>query len=176
MLLLARILIGITAICLLAMMVHVSADVIMKALFNSPVPGTIEVVARYYMVAAIFLPLPLVELRNSAISVDLFFDMFGAAGQRLLTVIAYVGQAVFFSLLAYRTFGDALHAYAIGEAVEGLVRVTVWPASFFLPLGFGLAAIISMLRIVQTVVVRDWARVTEHHTTHDADQVPTEVA
>lgn len=100
--------------------------------------------------------------------------MFGRSGRRLLIIFAYIGQSIFFALLTYRTFGDALHAFAIGEAVDGLVRVTVWPAAFFLPLGFGLAMIVSVLRVVQTVTVRDWERVTAHNSTNNADQTPAE--
>src|ERR1043165_5059975 len=39
------------------MMIHVTADVAMRTLFNSPIEGTTEVVAAYSMVIVAYLPL-----------------------------------------------------------------------------------------------------------------------
>ncbi|AJE49220.1 TRAP transporter small permease [Celeribacter indicus] len=158
----AYLLIALAGLSLLAMMIHVFADVVLKYFFNDPIPGTAEVVARYYMVAAVFLPLPLVELRNSGVAVDLFYGMFGTAMRRLMVLVAYLGQLCFFSILAWQSWADAMRAMAKGEYVDGQIVVIVWPASFFLPAGFGIAALVSLLRIVQVLLRDDWEDVVEY--------------
>lgn len=157
--LLSNLLIAVAGICLALMMVHVIADVGLKYVANAPIPGTAEVVAHYYMVAAVFLPLPLVELNNRSIYVDLFYHMMGQALQRASLLLAYGAQIAFFGVLAWQTSHDAMAAYAKGDLVEGIVNVIVWPGRFFLPIGFWLAVAVSTLRFLQVLTRRDWAAV-----------------
>ena len=159
---LSQLLMAISGLLLLAMLIHMCADVVLKYALNSPIPGTAEVVAYYYMVAAVFLPLPLVEIRNGGIYVDLFYNLFGVSVRRVLILFAYLAQLGFFGLLAWQSSIDAFDALAKRELVEGQIYVYIWPARFFLPLGFGLAALVSALRIVQVVSRPDWERLTEY--------------
>ncbi|MFN8682372.1 TRAP transporter small permease [Paracoccus sp. P2] len=163
-----------SGICITGMMVHVFLDVLAKAVVQQPLPGTSEIVARYYMLAAVFLPLPLVEMRNSAIVVDLFYDRFGPGFQRICLVLAYIGQVAFFSLLTWRSFWDAVKAFARGEFVDGQIPITVWPSAFFLPAGFGVAALIGVFRLVQIVTRDDWQEAAAPHNQSDTHPLPPE--
>lgn len=170
----AHALMWLSGICLVGMMGHVFLDVLAKAILGQPLPGTSEIVARYYMLAAVFLPLPLVELRNSAIVVDLFYDRFGPAIQRICLIIAYLGQVIFFAMLAWQSLWDAFKAFARGEFVDGQIPITVWPSAFFLPFGFGVAAFIGVLRLFQVITRRDWKDVTAPYNSADASPLPQE--
>lgn len=143
-------------VALALMMVHVCADVFMKYVLNDPIPGTAEVVAFYYMVAAVFLPLPLVELGNKSISVDLFWNIFPGLLQRVTVFIAYAMQLAFFVILARQTGFDALEAWGKNELVEGIVPILVWPGRFFLPAAFWLASLVSLLRMAEILFALDW--------------------
>lgn len=156
----AQVLVWLAGLALLAMAVHVCLDVALKYVLNRPIPGTAEIVARYYMLAAVFLPLPFVELRNTGISVDLFYTMFGPGVRRAMLVLAFLGQLVFFGLLAWQSSFDALSSLAKNEFVDGQIRVVIWPATFFLPLGLWLAAAMSLVRLLQTLLLRDWEAAT----------------
>ena len=167
---LALLLVWLAGLFLVAMMVQVFADVAMKYLFNSPIPGTAEIVARWYMVAAVFLPLPYVEMRNSGISVDLFYNMFGPGLRRLIMLLAYLGQTLFFGLLAYQSTFDALKSYSRGEYIDGQIAVVIWPAFFFLPIGLWLATAISIYRIFQTLTRSDWEDLLEFNSYDEPDR------
>ncbi|PWL16469.1 TRAP transporter small permease [Falsochrobactrum shanghaiense] len=163
-----------TGLAAIAMLLHVNADVIMKYLANSPMPGTSEITARYYMLALVFLPLALIELKNAAVTVELFFDMFSPAVQRICLVIGYLAQGIFFGCLAYQSALSAWASYLKNEYVEGVHLIIVWPAAFILPVGFGLATVVSVLRLVQVIVRDDWQVLTGTHSensavTHAAD-------
>ena len=67
-------LIGGAAIAL--MMLHITADIIARFFLNTPLPGTITVVAHYYMIIAIFLPLAYTEQCKASISVELISGYF----------------------------------------------------------------------------------------------------
>ena len=93
-----------SALCITLMMVHIFADVVLKYTLKLPIVGTAEIVAYYYMLAAVFLPLPLVELRNAGVSVTLLYDMISRKTvRRVLLVLAYIGQVVFFAILSYQS-------------------------------------------------------------------------
>ncbi|MFC4353423.1 TRAP transporter small permease subunit [Fodinicurvata halophila] len=153
---LSRLLTLAASLCLVAMMIQVCADVIAYNLLRAPIPGTAEIVAYYYMVGACFLPLPLAELRNSNIHVDLFYNMASWLGRRSMLLLAYTAQIAFFSILAYQSGIDALEAIAKGEVVFGRIAVPIWPGRFFLPFGFGLAAVVSLLLLTKICLQRDW--------------------
>lgn len=156
----ARGLIALAALNLAAMMLHVIADVVMKYLFVAPIPGTAEIVAYYYMVAAVFLPLPLVELGNKAISVDLFWMRYPGWLQRITLFLAYLLTVTFFVILARQTSIDAMRAYAKGDLVEGIVPVLIWPGRFMLPASFWFAAGVAGLRALQVLLSSDWRQQT----------------
>lgn len=62
-------------ICVILMMLHVTADVIGRYFFNAPLPGTIVVVANYYMVVLVFLAIGVAEEQRAHISVEFVTDM-----------------------------------------------------------------------------------------------------
>ncbi len=56
-------------ICIVLMMLHVTADVVGRYLFNAPLTGTIVIVGHYYMIIVVFIALGVAEEKNSHISV-----------------------------------------------------------------------------------------------------------
>lgn len=129
--------IGVLAIIL--MMVHITADVIGKFLFNAPVPATISLVSNYYMVVVAFIPLALVEKRNAHISVEVLTEFMPLRTQYHLFSWTYLVSAAVFGILAYRTGQEAMKTYEAGTfMVEQGVKIITWPSYFLLPLGTGL--------------------------------------
>ncbi|NVK20585.1 MAG: TRAP transporter small permease [Methylocystaceae bacterium] len=162
------ILVYISATCLLSMMLHVTSDVFLKYAINLPIPGTAEVVAYYYMVAAVFLPLPYVEIRNGGIFIDLIYNKSNRIIRRTMATCSYLGQLVFFLLLAYQTLLDSIESFARQDFVEGLIQVYTWPARFFLPFGFSLAALVTILRLFQIFCSKNW----EDYLAYNANEEP----
>ncbi|MCE8021055.1 TRAP transporter small permease [Halomonas sp. MCCC 1A11036] len=138
----------VAALSLGLMMLHVTADVIGKHFFNSPIPGTTEVVASYYMVAVVFLPLAWVEVREGSIVVELLYGLFPLAAKKVLLAVATTLSAFFYGGLAWLSWAPALHAWKIGEVVEGAWRVVIWPTKFLLPLGLALACLVMTIRLI----------------------------
>ena len=159
---LTKILGWISALCITLMMVQVFADVALKYFIKKPIVGTPEIVGNYYMLAAVFLPLALVEFRNAGVSVTLFYDMMRSDRvKRLIMVLGYIGQVIFFAMLAFKTGGDAMESYHKYEIVEAQVMIYVWPGFFTLPIGFGLATLVNILRIFQIMLDPDWEQIVE---------------
>lgn len=139
---------ALSALALAAMMLHVTADVIGKYVFNAPVPGTAEIVASYYMITVVFLPLAWLEVKNGPIVVELFFDMGSPAMKRALLAFAIILSILFYGVIAWLSWQPAIYAWQIGEIVAGGAwQVTIWPTKFLLPLGLGLACLALVIRL-----------------------------
>jgi len=150
--LISRLFMFISSIFLVLMMLHVTADVLMKYFFNSPIEGTFETVTYYYMISIVFLPLAMVELRNEHIYVDLFVRKFPDKIQQGVFIFACITGIVYFSIMTYQTFIDALKATAERETVMSNYLFYVWPSRWALPIGMGcmvLALAVNIGRAVQ---------------------------
>ena len=131
------------------MMLHVTADVTMRSAFNSPIEGTTEVVAAYYMVIIAYLPWAWVARNDNHIVAGIFkqigtpaFDYWVEIGVKLLTV-------GYLSLFTYQTFIAAAQRTAHGEVwLAGTKYLPVWPARWLLPLAGTLMIAHLLLRLI----------------------------
>jgi len=144
----ALVLIG--ALAIVAMMLHVIADVILRNVSNTPIPATYEIVTKYYMIALAFVPLAFVEGRGGMVQVEIIDPFLSAKARDLLERLVAALSAAVYGTLAWVTSHDALDAFATGAFVMAQTyRLPVWPGFFLPPLGFALAAVAVALRIVQ---------------------------
>lgn len=135
---------ALSSIALLLMMLHVSADVALKYLMNYPIPGTLEIVSAYYMVAGVFLPLAAVELVRASIAVDIGYMFMPRFMKIACMVLVLVGSIAVYGVLAWTSWGDAMRSFRIREVMMGTVFVSVWPSRLILPISFALAGLICL--------------------------------
>ena len=125
-------------VAIIALMLHICADVAGKHFFNKPITGTLEIVAWYYMVACVFLPLAFVQVQRLHLTVELF--TMGLSRRRLAAldgVIAVLGLG-YVALLAWLVYGRARAATADREILDlTFFDVPAWPSRWVLPLSFG---------------------------------------
>ncbi len=140
------------AIATLALMMHVAADITMRNLFNRPIPATFEVVTHYYMVSLAFIPLAWVERTGGMVSVE-FIDGFMSPGMiRLSDRLVSLISTLVYAILAFVTLQTAMRNSAIGSyLMANSTRVLTWPAYWIPPLGFGIAALITFIRLIAPV-------------------------
>lgn len=131
------------------MMIQTVADVAMKNFFGAPIEGNLEIVSVYHMVAIVFLPLALVELKHEHISVDLVVRVLPPWMRRVTDTFAYLVCTMFFTMLAWQTWVDAIKSYEIGEILMTSILITIWPAKFSLPIGFSAVALATLLHAWQ---------------------------
>ncbi len=140
------------SIGVLALLVHVTADVVSRNLFRLPIPATNEIVSRYYMVLIAFLPLAWVERNRSMVSVELLDMAMSPAMKRASDALVALLAAVIYAVIAWVTWAEALRAFNTGSFVDVLGRrVPVWPTYFLPPAGFLLAALVTLLRAVTSL-------------------------
>lgn len=129
---------AVAGLALVAMLLHVNADVIGRTLLGMPVPMTTEIVSYYYMVAVVFLPLAAVAFAGGHITVELIGQRLTGRARQALMGFAAAVAVVYFAALTWHTGDAALAKLAIGEYVIGQAMLTIWPTRFLVPLGCGL--------------------------------------
>ena len=148
-----------------AMMAHVSADVIARVVFNSPLGATTEIVAGYYMVVVAFLPLAWIARDDAHIIVELFTRGLTARGLLRLTTCVTVVTIVYIGVFTWQTGLSAIHETVAGEQFrESAVGfVPAWPSRWMLPISGFLMTVYLILR-----TVRDARRILRANAESDA--------
>lgn len=149
---LERIFLFVGALALLGMMLHVTADVLAKYVFNSPVPLTMEMVTYYYMAAVVFLPLFSLERKGaSLVHVELVYGMLSLRIRRVLLPAALLLAAIFCACAAYAAWKPAMQALGAGTYAGSVVVVSIWPTRFLPVIGFGLLALTLAIKAFSTI-------------------------
>lgn len=135
------------AVGVIAMLVHITAYVIMRNVLHAPVPATVEIVSYYYMILIAFLPIAWAERRGDMISIEIFAPLLkGRIGRIDEIFVALVTSGVY-AVLTYTTWLVAMREFAARSFVISLSTVIpVWPSYFVLPVAFALAALVTLYR------------------------------
>ncbi|NDW02015.1 TRAP transporter small permease [Salipiger sp. PrR002] len=131
-----RLFLVLASVAIVLMAVQVTTDVVIRALFNSAVIGTLEVISYYNMVGLVFLSLGYVELTHQNIRVDLFAQYMPKTVQLALYLFSCLLGLVFFGCLGWQTLLDAIKATQRTETVMANFIFQIWPARWLLPVGF----------------------------------------
>jgi TRAP-type C4-dicarboxylate transport system permease small subunit len=141
---------------IVAMLLHVFADVLSRHIFNEALPATVEIVSRYYMVAAAFLPLAWVERNRSMISVEILTGMVSPQLVRVSDVAVLLLSAVIYAVLVYASLRAAIPHFERGAFIISLsTSVPIWQTYFILPAAFAMAMVVTLARAVSLILGSD---------------------
>ena len=140
----------IASLVVILLVVHVTADVVMRNVFGAPLTGTIEVVSMVYMIGICFLPLALADRRDAHIAVEVLAELMPDRVVRFLIVMGLVITIVVMIALCWRTWLEAMTQYRKGAVmiVAGREPMRTWPSYFVLPVGFGLSALVCTVKLL----------------------------
>ena len=153
---LAHALTVVAAISLLMMMLQTVVDVLLNNLIGAPIEGNLEIISAYHMVLVVFLPLAYVELKHEHISSDIVVGLMPSRWRRAIYVFGALISCLFFAVLAWQTWLDALSSYQIKEVIMGSVYVEIWPSKFSLPIGFAAIFLVLVLHILKAITDPDF--------------------
>ncbi|SHK19536.1 TRAP transporter, DctM subunit [Pseudonocardia thermophila] len=144
---------GLVGVAVVLMALTVLADVIGRSVFNSPLLGTLELVAHLWMPIIALLPLAYAQLHDQHIRVELLLESARARDLRLLLAGAAGIGAAASGWIAWICFGKAETSLAIGETVSGLPWMLLWPGRLAVAVAFALSAIACVAHVV--LLLRD---------------------
>ena len=147
--LLDRALILIATIGLVAMMLHISLDILFSLILNAPFATTSAIVTNYYMIAVAFLPILAAEYRGAHISVSLATNRLPARARHGLETLVLALTAAVYGLLTVQSWQQAVEKYQIAAyTIEQTSKIYVWPSFFMLPVAFGDMTLLLILKVL----------------------------
>jgi TRAP-type C4-dicarboxylate transport system permease small subunit len=134
----------------LLMMLHVSADVAGRTVFNHPFAGTTEVVSAYYMVAAAFLPWAWIARHSGHIQVELFARLMPQRLRVALDPLVDALTIVYVALFTWETYIRAVQQTIANENWQaGSGYIPIWPSRWMLPVAGALMVLYMLLRMIR---------------------------
>jgi TRAP-type C4-dicarboxylate transport system permease small subunit len=136
----------------IAMMLHVTVDILLRVLFNAPLYGTIEIVSYVYMVAVTFLPLGYVQATRGLITIEVFTQSMAQERRQYLDIGAEVLTAVYLLILATMAAVAAYDKTLTGEAQDATAfQLSVWPMRWILAASCAVAVFAACYQIVDDI-------------------------
>ena len=127
-------------------MVIIVGEIIFRY-FGSFIPGSVEIITNYLIVAIAFLPLARLERRGDMIAMDLFstlagprFGSFMDRSSALISVVMYAILTVATSWYGYERFAEKTYV------LTATYPLITWPAYFLLPLAFLGGGVMALVR------------------------------
>ena len=103
-----------------------TADVLGYHIFQSGVPGALELSSKGLAVA-FFLALPLTQYRAAHVSVDIVANLMPGPVQRAFSIIALLGACIVFCVIAWEAVELVAKSYRFSESAQGILPFAVWP-------------------------------------------------
>lgn len=134
----------------LAMMVHIAVEVVIRRLFGASIPATQEIVMYYYMVACTFLPLAYVQKTRSAIVVELLTAHMPERRIRKFDAVGEFLSFLYFGLLAWTGLVVAIAKTEIrdGEHIASF-NLATWPMRWVLFVSCAFAALLAISNVAR---------------------------
>jgi TRAP-type C4-dicarboxylate transport system permease small subunit len=134
-----------SAVTLFLLMFYVTAEVLMRYLFNRPLPGHLE--ATQLMIApAVFLALSWVQARRGHVGMDLLYVRLSPLGQAVADCVTQTVALVTFATITWFSWLSTLDAWQVGD-VTPTANLSTWWSKGAVPLGAGLLCVRLLMQL-----------------------------
>lgn len=143
-----RILVVISAVATIAVMLIVTADVVMRYFFVRPLAWAYDAIGLYMMATIFFLALPFSLRQHSHISVDVIVHLIPRRLRHAIEAFGYAAMTAILGLLVWLTADRLTAAFRNSEIVDGAVSLPAWIAQVPVLIGASVLAIHCLIRCV----------------------------
>lgn len=143
----ALVLVLLGAVGMVSSMFLGTADVVGTQFLGAPVPGALEI-TESTMVLIVFGALAYAQMQRAHIRVEILHGYAGPRTKAFMDAVTHLVALVFFALLAWQGYGEALYGWEIRESTLGYIRFPLYPARWLLVLGTALL----LLRLALDVI------------------------
>lgn len=135
---------ALAALALLLIMLVSLGNALSRTWFKAPFYGSNEMVAQWFLPAAVLLSIAGAQVWKEHIDVTLATESLNPRNLAWVRLIVYVLSAGACVAFAWYGFLYALRQTSIG-ATAGITSLPTWPSYYLVPLGFTVAAIVFVL-------------------------------
>jgi TRAP-type C4-dicarboxylate transport system permease small subunit len=140
--------IGVGGLALAAMMLHVCLDIFLREALGIVVPGALEAVSFFYMVACICLAFPIMQVAGEQVVVEVFMQMLSQAALKPFELLGALLTLVYVTYLCVAGVVGAWEATQAGEMqLVGDADWIVWPSRWVSVAGLAITAIVVLWQL-----------------------------
>jgi len=136
-----------SALVILFEMLLVGAEVLMRYVFNSPIPGQLEG-SELLMPVIVFFAISYTQATHGHVGMDLMLDALPPRRRRYASMAALVVSVFLCSVIAYFSFKNALQLWRYHDVTMSPPYFPTWPAAAAVPLGYALVALRMFVQVL----------------------------
>jgi TRAP-type C4-dicarboxylate transport system permease small subunit len=137
-------------LCLLGILLTVTAGVVMRYAFGAPLLGINEIV-QLAAVALVMAGLPYCTAQEDHVAVDVFEGAIGRWGRFVGDLLSRILAGIVLAILCRRAVLKALDAWEWGDATN-MLRIPIWPFYAVLASGAGLCVLVFGLQLLHLLM------------------------
>ena len=142
---------GVAASVVVFMMGLTTVDVVLRYVFNSPIPG-VYTLCEMLIIGIVYLAIAYVQQQKSHIRVDIFIDRIEGPPRFAFELATLILALVSFSLMAWQSGLLAWDAWVTGDYEMGLIEYPFWPPKSVMTVGLVLLCLRFITDIKNMVV------------------------
>lgn len=137
-------------IVIMAMVLMVIVDIILRRFFNSPLAFSFELVG-VMLVVIVYCSVPYTTNIDRHVSIEVLTSRFPPRAQTIITTVTDFLSAVVFGLVGWRSIDQAIHIWDIGN-VTGILKIPYYPFIFIVALGSILASLTLLVGVIHSMI------------------------
>ena len=142
----------VSAAAVAAMMVITVADVIVRYLTPTNVPGSYEYVSLLF-VLVIYLGLAYAQRMNSHIAIDALYSKLPRRWRKFLQFLQLSTFLLFAATLTWYTAAITWDNYVLGDTILGAISVVTWPSRLTISIGFLILALRFLIQLMNLLIL-----------------------
>jgi len=146
----ATVVLLVSGVGMLLVMFMGAGDVIGTHFFGWPLPGAKES-SESTMVLIVFGSLAYAQIHRHHIRVELYYTRQSPRVKAALDTVTSLLALVFFAIVLWETFGEAVDSWSVWEADVGLIRFPIYPAKSFVVIGTAVMVVQLVLDLLHSV-------------------------
>ena len=147
----SRLLAIVAAASIVAMVLAIAADVLVRNATGASLPGMIEV-AETSLVVSVFFGLAWAAANGEHVAVTLLTDRFSAAWMRIVNIFVWTLSSAFLAWLLYASTVRAVDSTRMLEERFGIVRWPMYPMRWVLVVGLVALLLVAILNVLRSAL------------------------
>ncbi len=129
-----------SVLVILGVMLFVCAEVLMRYMFNAPIPGHLEG-SELVVPVIVFLALSFTQATHGHVGMDLLVDNIPPGAQRILSIVTLFASIFVCAVVAWFSYKNAYQLWEYDDVTMTPPYFKTWPAASAIPLGYALCAV-----------------------------------
>jgi len=135
---------------LVVLMLATVADVAVRWISRSSLPGMLEV-AETALVASVFLGLAWTSIKGAHVAVTIVTDRLGPRTARIVSSAVWALSTVLLIWMTYATTVRAIDSTSRHETRFGIVQWPIYPMRWIIAIGLGLWAVVALMNLIRVL-------------------------